>query len=352
MPFVPQSSPSLAGGSTRSSYAMAVIECLQQQGLDPDQVLGNVRVQRILQGHADERISLPDWLDIIDSACRATGDPLFTLKVAQAIRLRHIGVLGFLLSTCSNLAQAGQILLRYEPLLDGVNTVDLQVTDHACTLTWLPLIEHPAPSLAMLAIAIWAHQIRWLTDRPELTFGADFTFAAPTRAEDLRALQATFGGPLRFNTARSALIAPRHALDLPITQRDPVVHGLLKQRADAELESLTSAIPGLPQDIEALLMRELLKGEATLQHISQLLGMPPRTLQSRLSAAGLSYRDLVERVRLKLALQHLSDHQTPLTQIASLLGYANQTGFQSAFKKWTGLTPGEFRRQQLAAIKA
>lgn len=140
-------------------------------------------------------------------------------------------------------------------------------------------------------------------------------------------------------------------LDLPITQRDPIVHRLLKQRADVELESLACAIAGLPQDIEALLTRELLKGEVTLQHISQLLGMPPRTVQSRLSGAGLSYRDMVERVRLKLALQHLSDHQTPLTQIASLLGYANQTGFQSAFKKWTGLTPGEFRRQQLTGIK-
>ena len=339
-------------GSTRSSYAAAVIECLQQQGLAPDEVLGAERVQRILQGGGDDRIALTEWLDIIDRACKATGNPLFTLKVAEAVRLRHIGVLGFLLSTCGTLAQAGQILLRYEPLLDGVNTVDLHVTEQTCTLAWLPLIALPPPSLAMLAMAIWAHQIRWLTDRPELTFGADFAFAAPTRGEDQRALQATFGGPLKFNASRSALIAPRWALELPITQRDPVVHGLLKQRADAELESLSSAIPGLPQDVEALLMRELLKGEATLQHISQLLGMPPRTLQSRLNAAGLSYRDLVERVRLKLALQHLSDHQTPLTQIANLLGYANQTGFQSAFKKWTGLTPGEFRRQQLAATKA
>ncbi len=331
---------------------MAVIECLRQQGLDADQVLGAARVQGILRSEAADRIALPDWLDIIDSACRATGNPLFTLKVAEAVRLRHIGVLGFLLSTCDTLGEAGQILLRYEPLLDGVNTVDLHLTEQACTLEWLPLIDQPPPSLSLLAMAIWAHQIRWLTDQPGFTCGAEFTFAAPTRAEDLRALQATFGGPLKFNATRSAINAPRSALDLPITQRDPVVHGLLKQRADAELETLATTIPGLPQDIEALLMRELLKGEATLQHISQLLGMPARTLQSRLAAAGLSYRDLVERVRLKLALQHLSDHQTPLTQIANLLGYANQTGFQSAFKKWTGLTPGEFRRQQLAATKA
>lgn len=351
MPIVQHSTPLHAGGSTRSSYAVAVIECLQQQGLDPNQVLGAARVSGIMQGGGDDRIALPEWLDIIDSACRSTGNPLFTLKVAEAIRLRHIGVLGFLLSTCGTLAQAGQILLRYEPLLDGVNTVDLHITEHACSLEWLPLIEHPAPSLAMLAIAIWAHQIRWLTDRPDLTFGVEFTFPPPVRAEDIRALKATFGGSLKFNAPRSTLIAPRWSLELPITQRDPVVHGLLKQRADAELESLTCAIPGLPQDIEAMLMRELLKGEATLQHISQLLGMPTRTLQSRLTAVGLSYRDLVERVRLKLALQHLSDHQMPLLQIANLLGYASQTGFQSAFKKWTGLTPGEFRRQQLAVTK-
>lgn len=340
------------GGSTRASYAVAVIECLQQHGFVPTRVLGEERVRSILTSGSDDRISLADWVEIIEIACKASGDPLFTLKVAEAIRLRHIGVLGFLLSTCDTLAQAGQILVQYEPLLDGVNTVDLHISEHACTLTWLPLIDRPPASLAILAMAIWAHQIRWLTDRGDLTFAADFAFNPPAGREHLRALQATFRGPLRFNEQRCGLIAARSMLDLPISQRDPVVHGLLKRRADAELQSLTSEIPGLQQDIEALIMRELIKGDATLPHISKLLGMSPRTLQSRLACSGLNYRDLTERVRLKIALQHLSHHQTPLTEIATLLGYANQTGFQSAFKKWTGLTPGEFRRQQVAAAKS
>lgn len=349
---LPESPRHDTGGGTRSSYAMAVIECLQQKGLDPVDVLGAERVQAILQSEQRSRIALPDWLDLIEQACLATGNPLFTLEVAEVVRLRHIGVLGFLLSSCSTLREAGQILLRYEPLLDGVNTVDLLEDDTTCSLVWLPLIDNPSPSLPLLAMAIWAHQIRWLTDRPHFHCVAEFTFDAPPSPEHRNTMQAAFGGKLRFNAPRNSLTAPKEVLDWPISQRDPSVHRLLKQRADLELESLGSLALGLPAGIEPMIVRELHKGDVSLGHISQLLGVSARTLQARLRAAGLGYRDLVERVRLRQAQLLLSNLDTPIAEVANQLGYANQAAFQSAFKKWTGQTPGELRKQLLAREKS
>ena len=73
--------------------------------------------------------------------------------------------------------------------------------------------------------------------------------------------------------------------------------------------------------------------------------MSPRTLQNRLEASGMSFRSVVDRVRQSEAESYLRESRLPLIDIALALGFANQTSFQHAFKRWTGKSPGEFRRQ-------
>jgi AraC-like DNA-binding protein len=82
-----------------------------------------------------------------------------------------------------------------------------------------------------------------------------------------------------------------------------------------------------------------------LASLAAELNMSPRTLQNRLEASGMSFRSVVDRVRQSEAESYLRESRLPLIDIALALGFANQTSFQHAFKRWTGKSPGEFRRQ-------
>ena len=71
--------------------------------------------------------------------------------------------------------------------------------------------------------------------------------------------------------------------------------------------------------------------------------MGARTLQRRLTERGLSFQSVVDMARHDLARRLLSETQYSLAEIAFLTGFAEQSGFTRAFKRWAGQTPRSYR---------
>jgi AraC-like DNA-binding protein len=92
----------------------------------------------------------------------------------------------------------------------------------------------------------------------------------------------------------------------------------------------------------------LLRGGYPDIHLAtEITGMSVRTLQRRLGEEGLTYTRLVEKIRFEQAVLWLQEPQLKLIDIAVELGYSDPAHFTRAFKRWTGLSPRDFRRQQL-----
>jgi AraC-like DNA-binding protein len=73
--------------------------------------------------------------------------------------------------------------------------------------------------------------------------------------------------------------------------------------------------------------------------------MSVRTLSRRLDAEGTSFRQILESVREELALAHLRNAAVEIGEVAFLLGYSELSAFHRWFKRRTGRTPLEFRRE-------
>ena len=71
--------------------------------------------------------------------------------------------------------------------------------------------------------------------------------------------------------------------------------------------------------------------------------MKAASLQRKLAAEGATYRKLYDAVRQELAESYVTDGNFSLTEISYLLGFSSQASFSRAFKRWTGVTPQEFR---------
>lgn len=77
--------------------------------------------------------------------------------------------------------------------------------------------------------------------------------------------------------------------------------------------------------------------------------MSPRTLQRRLSEHGVLFNDVLDTMRFGVAKSYLAEKDIAGTEVAYLLGFAEQSSFNRAFKRWCGQTPTEFRRANRAA---
>jgi AraC-like DNA-binding protein len=125
-------------------------------------------------------------------------------------------------------------------------------------------------------------------------------------------------------------------MDLPIPTPFPTLNSVL-----------TPAIPPAPgsfvDSVRLEVERELASGNPNVASVARKLGTSSRTLQRRLGDTGLSFRDVVEQVREQLARAYLTDVALPMGEVAQRLGYAEVSAFLRAFKRWTGMTPGQLR---------
>lgn len=133
-----------------------------------------------------------------------------------------------------------------------------------------------------------------------------------------------------------------HLLDTPILNANPHLFTLFTQHADALLANLHA--PNLTARVKREIVA-LLKGEEpTLAVVADRLNLGVRTLQLHLKDEGTTYQQVLDEVRKALAVEHLREPNLSTTDIAYLLGFAEPSVFFRSFKKWTGETPGAFRR--------
>ena len=89
-----------------------------------------------------------------------------------------------------------------------------------------------------------------------------------------------------------------------------------------------------------------------MERAAQKLGMTSRSLRRRLAEEGTSFRELSNEVRESLAEGLLCNEGLSVKGASYHLGFSDTRSFVAAFKRWKGLTPGEWRnsvlREQLA----
>jgi AraC-like DNA-binding protein len=77
----------------------------------------------------------------------------------------------------------------------------------------------------------------------------------------------------------------------------------------------------------------------SLEAVASNFNVSPRTLQRKLKEEGVSFLQIVDEVRQKLAIQYLASGNYLIKDVAYILGYNEQSAFIRAFKRWTGKTP-------------
>lgn len=141
---------------------------------------------------------------------------------------------------------------------------------------------------------------------------------------------------LRLSRATLALRNPAHC---PSTWRQ------LLELCERELERMTRT-RSLRERIAQLLGPLLHGREPDLEEVAARLQLPTWTLRRKLAEEGTQFRSILNDTRRDLAMAYIRDTELAFGEIAYLLGFASAEAFQRAFKRWSGSTPGEFRRAQ------
>jgi len=179
---------------------------------------------------------------------------------------------------------------------------------------------------------------------------------APLRLELTRAVQhreifeSHFGCRVRFKADRNALVFRSSDLDHPFVTHNDELLAVIGSQLDSELKARNASM-SLSEQLKDTLRRSLAGKRPTLPDVAQELGMSARTLQRRLTDAGITFQQLVEDSRRELARHYLKQSAVELNEAAFLLGFEDANSFYRAFQVWEGTSPGEWRNRHCSAIR-
>src|SRR5262245_1484732 len=315
----------------------AWVEAFERLGYDVAGLLSDVGLEKADLDDSDALI-----------ACRVTGD--FLERTQRAKRLRNLWtrlavetpvcacrLLDYLILTADTVGDALKQLARYSRLV-GAPLVDIRSDEDPVRVIFVPDPSVPASSVEY-SIAIG---VRFLREEAEQSAG--FVYASlPHLQEDASGVERLLGCPVQCGAAWAGFALTRVSWALPLKRRDRVLRSVLETQAD--VIRAQPASDGLGLAVRQALAPRLASGETDLEVIARDLGMSRRTLQRRLSAAGLSYGELCDGLRREMAEKHIHDSSLAIGEIAYLAGYSEPAAFHRAFKRWTGMTPQAFRKQ-------
>jgi AraC-like DNA-binding protein len=101
------------------------------------------------------------------------------------------------------------------------------------------------------------------------------------------------------------------------------------------------------QHVRTAIIEAFSRQECSMAAVAKRLGTSPRTLNRRLAEEGVGFKRLLEEIRRHLAQEYLADRRLSIGEIAFILGYGDVTAFHHAFRRWTKLTPAQFRERAL-----
>ena len=147
--------------------------------------------------------------------------------------------------------------------------------------------------------------------------------------------------PFRFDQSRVALRMPKSTLEEPLATSNPVLFRQALKSCD--LQSLQ--VRHFKMSVPDLVRAEFANSEVvpSLSEVARGLNMSTRSVQRKLTAAGVSFKDLAAEARIKRAQWLLENTTTEIKAIAADLGYSDPASFRRAFKRWTGYAPSTLR---------
>jgi AraC-like DNA-binding protein len=306
-------------------------------------VLEASRVPAELLGTPQARVPAEAFSTVWLAVARELDDEFFGLDA----RRMKVGTFAFL---CHAVLHSRSLDVALRRLLRGLGVVlddvhgELRLEGGRAVVRLANRIADPeARRFADETFLIMVHGVAcWLVGRRIPIIVAEFAHPRPEHVQEYGVM---YSQALAFDAAHTAIQFDAVHLSAPVIQDE----GSLKKFLRTAPRSVFLKYKN--EDSWTARLRRRLRGcIATgewprLEQVAREFRVAPTTLRRRLEAEGTSYQGIKDELRRDAAVHQLCGTHLSIADIASALGFQETSAFHRAFKRWSGLQPGEYRRR-------
>ncbi|MGB3620566.1 AraC family transcriptional regulator [Ketobacter sp. MCCC 1A13808] len=314
----------------------------RNQGADPHRLLERHDIDPFRLSDPDHYIDCQSYVNLLEDCSSSLNDPLFGLRLAQLQEPDVYGCVTALCRASSTVREAIHCLTKFIPVTHSPAAMqELIVNDETAILRWGVRTDLGNNKQANYQAALL--NLKLLRQLGGRNFRPDYVnLAVDTRHKDIDELERQLGCRFNSRTTENLIAFPAQVLDQRITSANKLLFKLLGGYLGRVKEAARITLADRVQDY---VRSSLSEGNCTIERCAAKMDVSVRTLQAKLSESQLSFSDILEEQRIALAENYLKQAQYSLDDVAANLGYSEQSSFGRAFKRWTGLTPKQYRQK-------
>lgn len=333
-------------GSISIYFVINALAHVERLGGDPTALLRAADIAPSLLAHPQARVSADRYAHLWRLISLALDDEFFG-QDSRRMKVGSFAMLCYSVIGCRTLEQALQRAARFMGLL--LDDLEMHLVRDGA-LARLEVHERAgaqAPRIfghETLLILFYALTC-WLIARRVTLSTAYFAFPEPAYSDEYRTM---YSPRLVFHAPHTAIEFDAACLDLPVVQNEVSVKEFLRA-APANIILKYKNTKGMVARVRRRLKTMPTDGWPAFEVLAGEFHTTPSTLRRRLEDEGQSYQSIKDQLRRDLAIHALCHTSKPMMEIALSLGFADPSAFFRAFRKWTGVRPGDYRRQAVEA---
>lgn len=334
----------MAKRTTSAVWVKGIAEMLAAEGLDVASLFASAGIDRsALEGPA-ARLQTDKLSHLWELAVERSRNPAIALAQHQVARPAAFDVVGYTMMSCADLRGAFERLIRYLLILSDALTMTMTEVDDGCRIDFVLFGgDRPIPRQRIEFIFVTVVSFcRWISRNDVNPRSVELAYPVPP---DLAPYRTAFRCPVLFDAPRNSLLFARADMNLALPTFNPQLAELHERFAGEYLRHFDHAQTSYR--VREAIVRRLPDGEPRRDEVAVELSMSERTLQRRLEEEKTSFVQLLDDTRRELADQYLGRLHLSLAQAAYLLGFADQSSFFRACRRWFKVSPGQYRSQLL-----
>ncbi len=330
--------------SSIGSWALLMSQIIESYGVDSQAIFDNVGVNLDGLRKNNARIANSKIYEVWQQAQVLCDDPYITLKLSQNMKPCAFDTLGMALSVSQHVYDALKRLVRYAKYLNNGPDFLLSETQDEVSLLIQPNGIQIPQFNGLNSEALLGSMFHVLQSIAGNNFKLKAIYFGHAFAYDKKPFEDYYQCPVYFSSDRYEIVFDKKGLFCEFAFANSVLTSTLDEWIEGHLSTFNDEL--VSYKVQKYLLKHLAYDDIDQNKVADHLNLSPRMLQRKLKEEGVSYTELLDASRQKLAFKLISDESIPLSELTFILGFTDQSNFSRAFKRWSGSTPHHYRNNK------
>lgn len=309
-------------------------------GGNPDEFIRDVGLEPATLTASENRMPVIKFAELLNLCAEKLNCPDFGIRLGSTQDFDSLGSLGVLMQHCQTVREASKISQGYMAYHNQSEVWTTKESGDIATLFRYDMLRHLPLSrqYAELAFAVCIAFFRLVLGGKLEGFRLQLSHSAIASEQQYWQY---LGIPVEFSCEHDCLIYPRSILERPISEREQATRRHAQQQVQHFHQSYQQNIV---DTVSGLIQQLMGTGQVSIEQIAVILHTHKRTLQRKLKAQNVVFKNLLEEVRMSRACWYLECSDIDITLLSQVVGYGETGNFSRAFKKAKGVSPREWRK--------